>query len=255
MLPPKSHAQNSKERLGIGRLRRYQKMLLLASFIVLLIPFLCTYLGYGTRVSPLYPLVGVIVAVLIQQLNSIGLRISQAEDIAAKASIELLEEGFELLKDGVESSTRSRLAWLTAARNIVVSRSLISEIRDETKKSITLEKELLLRLKYKSLLWPDSEGAEKLPSSFYADSCMDYKSFIRSINKKDPIAISSIVEIYRFATWPLGKEDPLPSGQVFTEKEVDSMKVFGPRGLGELMREVLYPNSSELMYHEEADDD
>jgi hypothetical protein len=58
-------------------------------------------LGYGTRVSPLYPLVGVIVAVLIQQLNSIGLRISQAEDIAAKASIELLEEGFELLKDGV----------------------------------------------------------------------------------------------------------------------------------------------------------
>lgn len=255
MLPLRSHAKNNKERLGIGRLRRCQKLLLMLSSIVILFPFVCTYFGYGSRISPLYPLAGVIVAVLIQQLNSTASRISQAEDIAMKACIELLEEGFVLLRDGVESSTRSRLAWLTAARNIVISRALISEIRDETKKSIALEKELLLRLKYKSLLWPDGEGGEKLPASFYADSYKDYKSFIRSTNKKDPIAISSIVEIYRFASWPANMKDPLLPGQVFTEKEVDRMKLFGPRGLGELMREAIYPNNPDLMYHKEADDE
>ena len=255
LLPSNRHAKNKKERLGIGRIRRYQKLLFMLSSIALLFPLVCTYFGYGSRVSPLYPLVGVVVAVLIQQLNSTGSRVGQAEDIAAKASIELLEEGFALLRDGVDSSTRSRLAWLTAARNIIVSRAMISEIRDEAKKSIALEKELLLRLKYKSLLWPDGEGGEKLPANFYADSREDYRSFIRSTNKKDPIAISSIVEIYRFASWPSGMKDPLPPGQVFTEKEVDSMKLFGPRGLGELMREAIYPNSPDLMYHEEADDE
>lgn len=50
-------------------------------------------------------------------------------------------------------------------------------------------------------------------------------------------------------------KDPLPLGQVFTEKEVDNTKLFGPRGLGELMRKAIYPNSPELMYHEEADHD
>lgn len=255
MLSPSSHAKSRKERLGIARLRRFQKLLLALLLMVLLVPFVCTYFGYGSRFSQLYPLAGVIVAVLIQQLNSIGSRVGQAEDIAMKASIELLEEGFALLRDGVESSTRNRLAWLTAARNIIISIAMISEIRDEAKKSIALDKELLLRLKYKSLLWPDGEGGEKLSANFYADSHEDYKSFIRSTNKKDPIAISSIVEIYRFASWPSGMKDPLPPGQVFTEKEVDSMKLFGPRGLGELMREAIYPNNPDLMYHEEADDE
>lgn len=193
--PTNSHAMNKKERLGIGRVRRYQRLLFMLSSMALVLPLVFTYFGYGSRVSPLYPLVGVIVAVLIQQLNSTASRVGQAEDIAVKASIELLEEGFALLRDGVESSTRSRLAWLTAARNIIVSRSIISEIRDEAKKSIALEKELLMRLKYKSLLWPDGEGGEKFPSNFYADSSEDYQSFIRSTSKKDPIAISSIVEI------------------------------------------------------------
>jgi hypothetical protein len=244
-----------RARLGMGHLRRCQLLFAISAVIIASTPFILTYLGYGSRASVFYPLFGVLTAVFVQLLNSNSQRIGQSEEFAMKISLELLEDGYSLLKESVETGTRNRLNWLTAARNVVASESMISEIKDKTKKAIALEKELLYRLRYKSLLWPlDGEG-DRLSANFYADSPDDYRSFIRSVDKKDPIAIASIVAIYRFASWPTGREDPLPSDLKFTVKEVDNMLFFGPRGLGELMRSTLYPNSPELLYHEVDDED
>lgn len=251
----KTRQKQSSTRLGISNLRRCQLLFAASAIIIASTPFILTYLGYGSRTSVFYPLFGVLTAVFVQLLNSNSQRIGQSEKFAMKTSLELLEDGYSLLKEGVDSGIRNRLNWLTAARNVAASASMISEIKDKTKKAIALEKELLYRLRYKSLLWPlDGEG-DRLSADFYADSPEDYRHFIRSVNKKDPIAIASIVAIYRFASWPAGREDPLPSDLKFTAKEVENMLFCGPRGLGELMRSTLYPNSPELLYHEVDDED
>lgn len=242
-------------RLGIGRLRRYQSVFGIGAVLTVSVPFIFAYLGYGSRVSPFYPLLGVIAAVLVQLFNSYSQRVGQAEEFAMRGSAELLEEGYVLLKDGVESGKGNRLSWLTAARNIIASAGMIGEIQDQTKKAIALEKEMLYRLRYKALLWPLDDDGERLPADFYAESSEDYRSFIRSATKRDPIAIASIVEIYRFASWPPGRKDPLPLDQKFTKKEVENMIFFGPRALGELMRKALYPSDPDLMYHVDDNDD
>ena len=251
--PGKTRSSRKNARLGIGRLRRRQLFFAVSAAVIVSTPFILTYFGYGSRTAVFYPLFGVMTAVFVQLLNSNSQRIGQAEEFAMKTSSELLEEGYSLLKEGVETGVRNRLNWLTAARNVSASASIVSEIQDKTKKEIALEKELLYRLRYKSLLWPLDGDEDRLQADFFADSPEDYKSFIRSVNKKDPISIASIVAIYRFASWPIDRDDPLPSELRFTAKEVDAMLFFGPRGLGELMRKALYPDEPELLYHEEGD--
>lgn len=251
--PGKIRPRRKSARLGIGYIRRCQLFFAVNAAIIVSTPFILAYFGYGSRTSVFYPLFGVMTAVFVQLLNSTSQRIEQAEEFAMKTSSELLEEGYSLLKEGVETGVRNRLNWLTAARNVSASASIVSEIQDKTKIAIALEKELLYRLRYKSLLWLLDGDEDRLPANFFADNPEDYKSFIRSVSKKDPISIASIVAIYRFASWPIDRDDPLPSELRFTAKEVDTMLFSGPRGLGELMRKVLYPNESELLYHEEDD--
>ena len=239
-------------RLGIKRLKIHQNLLALGATLSISLPFALAYFGHGRAISPFYPLFGVMAAVLIQVLNSNNQRIGQAEDLAMKASLELLEEGFSLLEDGVETGTRNRLNWLTAARNIITSASMIDEISDKTRRAIALEKEFLFRMKYRALLWPPGDLDGPLAAEFFADSARDYKYFIRDVDTRDPIAISSIVEVFRFTLWPSERKDPLDQDKRFTKKEIESMLFWGPRGLGELMRQTTFPNDTDLMYHEEV---
>lgn len=251
--PKKIRSSRKNARLGIGRLRRYQLFFAVSAAVIVSAPFILTYFGYGSRTAVFYPILGVMTAVFVQLLNSYSKRIGQAEEFAMKTSSELLEEGYSLLKEGVETGVRNRLHWLTAARNVSASESIVNEIQDKTKKEIALQKELLYRLRYKSLLWPTDGDQDPLKADFFADSPKDYTSFIRSANKKDPISIPSIVAIYRFTRWPINRDDPLPFELKFTVEEVESMLHFGPRGLGNLMKKVLYPDVPELQYHENND--
>ncbi len=107
-------------RLGIGRLKRYQFVFGIGAVLTVSLPFALAYLGYGSRVSPFYPLLGVIAAVLVQLFSLCSQRVGEAEEFAMRGSAELLEEGYALLKDGVETRKGNRLNWLSAARNILV---------------------------------------------------------------------------------------------------------------------------------------
>jgi hypothetical protein len=77
---------------------------------------------------------------------------------------------------------------------------------------------------------------EGLPSSFYADKPEHMIS--HSSEARDPLSEKSLAYMYRFVQWPQEKVDPIGEEPIFTDVEIDKMRTFGPRGLGNLIAEA-----------------
>jgi hypothetical protein len=184
-------------------------------------------------------LVAALISYFTQGTVSLRSKIGESENLAVSGALELLEEAFQAISRSVEQGRRSRIDWLTAARSIRIAKQLVEQVEDPTRKALALERQLLYRQRIRSILSPLETGdLDGLPESFFADSPNDYRSFICSKGKLDPIAESSLVEIYRFAQWPDGFTDVLEKDLIFSEPEIDRMVSFGPRCLGRLMAEV-----------------
>ena len=185
------------------------------------------------------PVGAAILSHVTQKSVALRSRISQGEDLAISGALELLEDAFTRVNQSVEKGRRSRIDWLTAARNIAISRQLLSQVQEPAKRALALEKELLFRLRFRNILNPLETGdLNGLPQDFFTDSPADYTGFVCSRGKLDPISESSLVEIYRFTRWPEDVEDVLDEKLRFSASEIDKMVTFGPRNLGRLMAEV-----------------
>lgn len=214
------------------------------------IPFL-VFLAAGAAVwvshNPQHvPVVGLAIALVAAPISyftqgtvSLRSKISESEHLAVSGSLELLEEAVQKLSRSVEQGRRSRIDWLTAARNIRIAKQLVEQVQDPARKALALEREFLYRQRIRNILSPLETGdLDGLPECFFASSPSDYTGFICTTGKLDPIAESSLVEIYRFAQWPDGVKDVLEKDLVFSEAEIDRMVNFGPRCLGHLMAEA-----------------
>ena len=184
-------------------------------------------------------LVAALISYFTQGTVSLKSKIDESENLAASGALELLEEAVQKISRSLEQGRRSRIDWLTAARNIRIAKQLVEQVQDPARKALALERELLYRQRLRNIFSPLETGdLDGLPESFFADSPKDYRSFICSKGKLDPIAESSLVEIYRFVQWPYGVTDVLEKDLIFSEPEIDRMVNFGPRCLGRLMAEV-----------------
>lgn len=152
-----------------------------------------------------------------------------------EAATDLLEKAYEKLAptDGSTQPSGRRLSWLSAARLIVTAEKLAEAITEPSHQLIYRETKEYWRTRLYELIWPSIEG---LPSSFYAESpehMIAYSGHVR-----EPLSEKSLVFLYRFIRWPNNTSDPLGNELTFTEEEIEQMRTFGPRGLGNLFAEV-----------------
>jgi len=194
---------------------------------------------YVAVVGLVIALAAALISYFTQGTVSLRSKIGEIEDLAVSGALELLEEAVQKLSNTVEQGRRSRIDWLTAARSIRIAKQLVGQVQDPARKALALERELLYRQRIRIILSPLETGdLDGLPECFFADSPSDYSSVFCSKGKLDPIAESSLVEIYRFVQWPDGVKDVLENDLVFAEPEIDRMVSFGPRCLGRLMAEA-----------------
>lgn len=126
-----------------------------------------------------------------------------------------------------------RLSWLSAARLIRTAEKLSEGITERNHRLIYREKREYWRTRLYTLIFPTTEG---LPASFYAEKpehMLGYTGRVRS-----PLAEKSLAFLYRFVHWPENVPDPIGQEPNFTDEEIERMRSFGPRGLGNLMAAV-----------------
>ena len=83
------------------------------------------------------------------------------------------------------------------------------------------------------LIFPTTEG---LPASFYSEKPEHMIGYTGPIHA--PLSEKSLSFLYRFVQWPENVADPIGREPNFTDQEIEKMRSFGPRGLGNLMAEV-----------------
>lgn len=182
-------------------------------------------------ISDLGPLVvgaGVLVALL-----SLGLtmRRNRSEDYLKSAG-DLLEKAHEILAvlDEKGRPKNSRRNWLTAARLIRISERIENQITDESHKTIYRERKEYWRGRIHDLIFPSVEG---FPKEYYAEK--PEHLFAWNSDERAPLSERSLGVLYRFVKWPEGIADPIADEKRFNEEEIEKMRTFGPRGLGELL--------------------
>lgn len=175
---------------------------------------------------------GVLAALLAFTIN---LQRARSEDVL-KAAKEQLEKAYESLKPLDESTTPSnrRRDWLTAARLLVTAERMANRLAEESHQLIYREHREYWRGRLYDLIFPNSPHG--LPSEFYADHPAHMLGHTGDV--RDPISEKSLAFLYRFIKWPDGLPDPLENVKNFSEAEIESMRTFGPRSLGDLLAKV-----------------
>lgn len=196
---------------------------------------LCRIAGWSssvslTEIAPLFVVAGVLTALIALLLN---LRRGRSEDIL-EAAADLMEKAHDALapKDGELSNRRH--AWLSAARLISTAETLSTHIAEDSHKTIYQEKRKYWRSTLYDLLFPSPPDG--LPSAFYAEK--PEHMIASSRRTRDPLSEKSIAYLYRFIRWREGEADPIGQELNFSAEEIERMRTFGPRGLGNLMAEV-----------------
>lgn len=168
--------------------------------------------------------------IVVFQLAALGfiynIRRHLSEDYYKEAK-EQLSKAYEVLnhfKDG--QLNNDRLRWLTTARMLSVSIMLSKKIMMSSHKLMYREEKQFWRLKFHDLV-------VDFPSDFYAES--PEHMIMQSGYDRAPIAEASLVEIYDFMKWPEDYIDPLHDKK-FSEEDIKRMTIFGPRGLGDLLK-------------------
>ena len=162
-------------------------------------------------------------------------RRARSDDIL-KAATDMLEKAYETLasKDAPNEPTNRRLSWLSAARLIATAEKLEKDITDSNHLLVYAAKKEYWRTRLYELIFPSPP--EGLPSSFYAEEPEHMIAY--SNEDREPLSEKSIVLLYRFISWPEAIRDPIGEVPNFTDEEIEKMRAFGPRGLGELLVKV-----------------
>lgn len=182
-------------------------------------------------VGPLLITAGVLIALITLLFNVLR---SRSEEFL-KVATELLEKAYAELAPAKDSAIPSneRLSWLSAARLIATAEKLSKEIKEETHRLIYQEKREYWRTRLYLLIFPSTDG---LPAAFYAEEAAHMIGYTGRV--RPPLEEKSLAFLYRFVRWPEGLSDPVANVPRFSEEEIEKMRSFGPRGLGNLMAEV-----------------
>ena len=183
------------------------------------------------EIGPLVVGAGVLVALITLALN---MRRQSSEDYLESAS-ELIEKAYNILAqlDDKGRPKNIRLNWLTAARCLITSENISKLVAVKSHKKIYRERREYWQARFYDLINPSGEG---FPEDYYADSPKNM--IMSSEEEREPLDESSLAVMYRFVLWPKGFEDPLKNEPKFTDKEIDRMERFGPKGLGRLIKKV-----------------
>lgn len=175
--------------------------------------------------------IGVLVALLTFLFT---LRRGRSDDLL-KAATDLLEKAYQTLSPAAEAAQppNDRRAWLSAARLISTAEKIGERITEASHRLIYREKREYWRARLYDLLFPSTEG---LPSTFYAEQ--PEHMIGHSDDVRAPLSEKSIAVLYRFVRWPEGLADPIGDEPDFTAEEIERMRTFGPRGLGNLLARV-----------------
>lgn len=183
-----------------------------------------------TDLAPLIVLAGVLTAVISFVFN---LRRNRSEDIL-EAATDLYDKAYAALTTKNGELTNRRHSWLSAARLIATAERLSAHLTETSHETIYREKREYWRSRLYDLIFPSVPDG--LPSSFYADK--PEHMIAHSTGERDPLSEKSLAYMYRFIRWPQEKVDPIGKEPIFTDKEIEEMRTFGPRGLGNLIAEA-----------------
>lgn len=184
-----------------------------------------------SEVTPPLVAAGVLVALVTLFLTR---QRNQSEDYLENA-LDILEKAYDRLAvlDEHGRPLNKRLNWLTAARLIRTAQAIARKIDEESHREIWKEHLNFWRGRFYDLIFPNLEG---FPSDYYAEKPEHMLAY--SGDTRDPLAMSSLAVLYRFIRWPKDVEDPIKGEEPFSEKEINKMVSFGPRGLGNLLSAV-----------------
>ena len=179
--------------------------------------------------SHLVILAGVLVALLTLVWNIL----KQYSEGLLKESQEFFEKSFDVLNvlDENQRPRNDRIRWLTSARLLKVAEQIGAKIKLKSHKLLYEDIKDFWRSKFYDLLDPDGNG---FPENYFAENPGDFDCW--SSRVRAPLSLSSIAVLYRFCIWPEGRRDPIHDEPKFSEEEIDRMCIFGPKGLGQILR-------------------
>lgn len=148
----------------------------------------------------------------------------------------------------------NKIVWLTTARLLVASNHAQRKITERIHRHIIQGIREFWRHKFYETLFPTGRISESFPAKYYAgfssSTELEQQSQrpIHAINttfshrilpgRNDPEHLdeTSVAVLYRFTRFSENKEDHLNGIPNFSEDEIHKMEIFGPRGLGRLIR-------------------
>jgi hypothetical protein len=183
------------------------------------------------ELGPMLVGAGVLVALISLALTA---RRNASEDFL-ESSGQLLERAYTTLAqlDDQGRPQSNRMNWLAAARFLRAAENLGAQITEDSHKVVFREQLEYWRAKLYELIYPSSAG---FPMDYFAEKPEHMLAY--TDRDRTPLSIKSLAVLYRFVRWPVGFEDPIKAEPGFTEEEIERMRAFGPRGLGELLARV-----------------
>jgi hypothetical protein len=148
------------------------------------------------------------------------------DEVYSRQSLECFDEAFSKLlipEDG--SLCRSREAWLESARLILTAKNLSARITSESVSETYKAAEKVLRSRFSTLLNPDNNPDTIKSTYFYV---MDWDRWVKN-RRQQPIDITSVFVIYRFASWQPDEPDELDEIRDEVDPLLINRKYFGAR--------------------------
>lgn len=184
-----------------------------------------------SEVSPFLTALGVLVALLTLLRNGDRAAsedyLESARDLIAKAY-----QTLNVIDDGGRPKN-NRMHWLTSARMIRTAEHIGSKISVQSHKEIWVEELEYWRGRFYDLIHTDIEG---FPETYYAEKPEHMDGYTSGV--REPLSEKSLAVLYRFIKWPQDRPDSLQDECVFSDEEIETMSLFGPRGLGRLLEKV-----------------
>lgn len=196
-------------------------MILIVAFLSVFFSFYFLF-GRGNSAQPLTLLA--VGAALLTLIYNVRRHISEDYSKEARA---YLEKAYDTLKPSVpgEPPINDRLLWLTCARMLKISENLSKKILFDSHRDAYIEDRQYWRAKFWDIIKPFS-------SEYYAEK--PEHLIMHNSEDRAPLAESSLYVIYKFMEWAKDYQDPLDNYR-FTDEEIETMQVRGPRGLGDLL--------------------
>jgi hypothetical protein len=175
---------------------------------------------------------GAVIVALWQVRGARNESTSQRYFERAESMLRTVVNDFILKADTEGRPHNDRRHWLNFARGIEAARSLAAGIKTSELKIIWTETEHYWRERVYGVLQPQWES---YPAEYYGYTkpAEIIKNFAQGKDERQPLSEASLVLVYRWVAWPKDRPDSLDRKSKFTDDEIELMRTFGPRGLGE----------------------